>query len=76
MGLAELGKDNLARAELSLQDNIQHVRRMAVYKDAHDGLQEVEADFNTLAQDPDLYPDGKLATPERWCAGAASAGAA
>ncbi len=64
-GLAELGKDSLARAELSLQDNIQRVRRMAVYKDAHDGLQEVEADFNTLAQDPDLYPDGKLATPDR-----------
>ena len=65
-GLAELGELGLSHARISLQDNIRHVRRMAVYKDAHDGLQEIEADFNTLY--PDLYPDGKLVTSElvRW----------
>jgi hypothetical protein len=65
-GLTELGEHGLSRARLSLQDNIRHVRRMAVYKDAHDGLQEIEADYNTLY--PDLYPDGKLATADqvRW----------
>jgi hypothetical protein len=65
-GLTELGEHGLSRARVSLQDNIRHVRRMAVYKDAHDGLQEIEADYNTLY--PDLYPDGKLATADqvRW----------
>ncbi len=66
VGLDELGERRLAHAQLSLQENILHVKRMAVYKDAHDELQEVEAHYNTLY--PDVYPEGALIAADqiRW----------